>query len=119
MARLHSAALEQLREELVTVKNVGPLTPDAVMDRLALHIQQEKDAKAAIEEDKAVLSIMRKEGLINDKVEHPAFTLSWQTTKRWVYSPAVKELQGLEKVDGSATQTTTENWVARANKPTL
>ena len=95
------------------------LTPDAVMDRYWTLIQQQKETAESIEECRSILTIMRKEGLINDKVDHPAFTLSWQTTKRWVYSPAVKELQGLEKVDGSATQTTSENWVARPNKPSL
>ena len=95
------------------------LTPDSIMDRYWDLIQQQKETAEAIEECRSVLTIMRKEGLINDKVEHPAFTLSWQTTKRWVYSPAVKELQGLEKVDGSATQTSSENWVARPIKPTL
>ena len=106
-------------EDLMTIENSDPLTPDAVMDRMWSLISQRKEVDDGIEECRSVLSIMRKEGLINDKVEHDAFTLSWQTTKRWVYSPAVKELQGMEKIDGSATQTTTENWVARANKPQL
>ena len=104
---------------LMTIENNEPLTPDAVIDHLAHLIQAKKDAELGIDECKTILTLMRKEGLINDKVEHPAFTLSWQTTKRWVYSPAVKELQGMEKVDGSATQTTSENWVARPVKPTL
>ena len=106
-------------QDLMTTENTEPLTPDAVMDRHWNLTQQQKEIAEAIEECRSVLTIMRKEGLIGDKVEHPAFTLSWQTTKRWVYSPAVKELQGLEKVDGSATQTTTENWVARPIKPQL
>ena len=103
----------------MTIENNEPLTPDAVMSLYWDLDQQEKIIAEAKAKCKAVLTIMRKEGLINDKIEHPAFTLSWQTTKRWVYSPAVKELQGMEKVDGSATQTTSENWVARPNKPTL
>ena len=104
---------------MTTIQPQNELTPDAVMDRYWDLIQQQKETAESIEECRSVLTIMRKEGLINDKVDHPAFTLSWQTTKRWVYSPAVKELQGLEKVDGSATQTTSENWVARPNKPSL
>ena len=95
------------------------LTPDAVMDRYWTLIQQQKETAESIEECRSVLTIMRKEGLINDEVEHPAFTLKWQSRSTWVYSNAVKELQGLEKIDGSATQTTSENWVARPNKPTL
>ena len=104
---------------MTTIQPQNELTPDAVMDRYWDLIQQQKETAESIEECRSILTIMRKEGLINDKVDHPAFTLSWQTTKRWVYSPAVKELQGLEKVDGSATQTTSENWVARPNKPSL
>ena len=104
---------------MTTIQPQNELTPDAVMDRYWDLIQQQKETAESIEECRSVLTIMRKEGLINDKVDHPAFTLSWQTTKRWVYSPAIKKLQDLEKVDGSATQTTSENWVARPNKPTL
>ena len=116
---LRSKRCLQDLQDIMTIENSEPLTSDAVMDRYWSLIQQQRETAEAIEECRSVLTIMRKEGLINDKVEHPAFTLSWQTTKRWVYSPAVKELQGLEKVDGSATQTTSENWVARPVKPTL
>ena len=119
MARLHSAALEQLREELVTVENIEPLTADAVMDRYWDLIQQQKETAEAIEECRSVLSMMRRDGLIGDEMNHPAFTLKWQSRSTWVYSNAVKELQGLEKIDGTATKKTSEGWTARPIKPSL
>ena len=117
MPRL-STSLEGL-ENLMTIENADPLTPDAVMDRYWDLIQQQKATTDAIEEVRSVLSLMRRNGLIGDEMDHPAFTLKWQSRSTWVYSNAVKELQGLEKVDGSATKKTSEGWTARPTKPQL
>ena len=103
----------------MTIDNVEPLTPDAVMDRYWELITKQKEVAEGIEECRSVLSIMRKEGIINDELEHPSFSLKWQTRSTWVYSNAVKNLQSLEKADGTATKKTSEGWTARPNKPKL
>lgn len=95
------------------------LTPDSVMDRMWSLISQRKEVDEGIEECRSVLSTMRKSGLIGDEMNHPAFTLKWQSRSTWVYSSAVKDLQGLEKIDGSATKKTSEGWTARPVKPQL
>ena len=103
----------------MTTENSKPLTADAVMDLYWSLIQQQKETTEAIEEVRSVLSMMRHEGIIGDEMNHPAFTLKWQSRSTWVYSNAVKELQGLEKIDGSATKKISEGWTARPTKPTL
>ena len=105
--------------ELLTVNNTEPLTADDVLDRLADLINQKQQAEDGIEEAKTVLSLMRKNGLIGDELSHPALTLKWQSRSTWQYSSAVKDLQGLEKVDGTATKKTSEGWTACPNKPQL
>ena len=95
------------------------LTPDSVMDRYWDLIQQQKETAESIEGCRSILTMMRSNGLIGDEMDHPAFTLKWQTRSTWVYSSAVKDLQGLEKVDGSATKKTSEGWTARPVKPQL
>ena len=104
---------------MTTIQPQNELTPDAIVDSMVDDLIIIKDRQAAVDAKKEILRQMRNDGLIGDKYEHELLTLTWQTTKRWVYSPAIKKLQDLEKVDGSATQTTSENWVARPNKPTL
>ncbi len=106
-------------EDLMTTDNVEALTPDDVMDRYWSLIQQQKETAEAIEEVRTVLTMMRRNGLIGDQMDHPAFTLKWQSRSTWVYSNAVKELQGLEKIDGTATKKTSEGWTARPTKPQL
>ena len=106
-------------EDLMTVQNSGALTADDVLDRLADLISQKQQAEEGIEEAKTVLELMRKNGLIGDELSHPALTLKWQSRSTWQYSSAVKDLQSMEKIDGSATKKSSEGWTARPTKPTL
>ena len=103
----------------MTIETSDPLKPDDLMDLLAKAITREAEAKEDIATIRDMLAVMRKEGLIGDEMDHPAFTLKWQSRSTWVYSNAVKELQGLEKIDGSATKKTSEGWTARPVKPQL
>lgn len=113
-----STSLEGL-EDLMTIENSDPLTADDVLDRLADLISQKQQAEEGIEEAKTVLELMRKNGLIGDELSHPALTLKWQSRSTWQYSSAVKDLQAMEKVDGSATKKSSEGWTARPTKPIL
>ena len=104
---------------MTTIQPQNELTPDAIVDSMVDDLIIIKDRQAAVDAKKEILRQMRNDGLIGDKYEHELLTLTWQTTKRWVFSSAVKHLQDAEKIDGSATQKISENWVARPTKPQL
>jgi hypothetical protein len=59
---------------------------------------------------------MREKGLIEDKAEADGYTVSWQSRTVWKYSPAIRQMQDLEKLNGDATKTTSGSWVLRQNK---
>ena len=100
-----------------TVKNTAPLTADDVLDRLALSIKRKQEADDDIETCKSILAQMRADGLVGDDLISPSITLSWQVRRSWVYSQSVKQAQEMEKIDGTATERTSEGWVARRPKP--
>ena len=93
------------------------LTADDVLDRLSAAIQRKAEADADIQNCKEVLSLMRAEGLINDTVESDDLKLTWTTRSTWTYSPAVKQLQQMEQVEGLATKKISESWTAKPIKP--
>jgi hypothetical protein len=108
--------LEQLKIEPMTIDNSEPLKPDDLMDLLAKAITREAEAKEDIATIRDMLAVMRKEGLIGDELSSPELTLKWQTRSTWQYSSAIKTAQDLEKLEGIATQKTSEGWVTRKNK---
>ena len=93
------------------------LTPDDILDRLATAIAVKAKAEQEIQDCKDVLSLMRKEGLINDTIESEDLKLTWTTRSSWVYSAAVKQLQQMEQIEGVATKKTSESWTAKQNNP--
>jgi hypothetical protein len=108
--------LEQLKIEPMTIDNSQPLTADDLLDLLAKAINREAEAKEDIATIRDMLAVLRKEGVIGDELSSPELTLKWQTRSTWQYSAAIKTAQDLEKVEGIATQKTTEGWVTRKNK---
>ena len=93
------------------------ITADVILDRLSTAINIKKKADIEIDECKAILTMMRKEQLIGNEVEHPDLKLTWTTRSSWQYSAAVKELQDMEKIDGIATKKITESWTAKPVTP--
>ena len=93
------------------------LTPDQVMDRYACALEARAYVDAEVEDCRRIFTEMRRQGIIGDKLEHPAFTLTWQTRSRWVYSPAVKRLQQMEQYEGVATKKISGSWTAKPIKP--
>ena len=93
------------------------LTPDDIIDRLTFALKRKADAEADIQNCKEVLTLMRKEGLIGDKLESEELNLVWTTRSTWQYSNAVKQLQQMEQAEGVATKKTSESWTAKPIKP--
>lgn len=75
-----------------------------------------KDCTAANDEDLAILTALRDQGLIPDKLvnERTGITSSWQGTTRWKYSDAVRSLQDKERNTGVAIESTSYTWVTRS-----
>jgi hypothetical protein len=57
------------------------------------------------------------EGLIPDNVSHDGINAKIQQRKTWQYSPAIKELQDMEQVEGIATQKVSSSWTVRFSNP--
>ena len=100
----------------MTIETSDPLKPDDLMDLLAKAITREAEAKEDIATIRDMLAVMRKEGLIGDELSSPELTLKWQTRSTWQYSAAIKSAQDMEKLEGIATQKTSEGWVTRKTK---
>ena len=73
--------------------------------------------KLFLDHIKERLSNLREVGLVEDKVLSPAGTASFQVRETWQYTPAVKELQDMEVLEGLATKKTSTSWTIRAIKP--
>jgi hypothetical protein len=69
--------------------------------------------QALIDEHKLHLQDLFEEGLISESVSHDGITAKIQQRKTWQYSPAVKELQDMEQVEGVATQKVSSSWHVR------
>ena len=92
-------------------------TPDDILDRLSAAMQRKADAEVDIDTCKHILTTMRAEGFIGDCLEHEDFKVTWSTRSSWKYSPAIKQAQQMEQVDGTATKSTNEFWTLRSTKP--
>jgi hypothetical protein len=73
--------------------------------------------QALIDEHKLHLQDLFDEGLITDNVSYEGITAKVQQRKTWQYSPAVKELQDMEQLEGIATQKVTTSWTVRFSSP--
>jgi len=73
--------------------------------------------KLFLDNIKERLNSLREVGLVEDKVLSPAGTATFQVRETWQYTPAVKELQDMEVLEGLATKKTSTSWTIRAIKP--
>jgi hypothetical protein len=78
---------------------------------------QISELQALIDEHKTHLQDLFEEGLIADSVSHDGISAKIQQRKTWQYSPAVKELQDMEQVEGVAKQKVTSSWTVRFSSP--
>ncbi len=89
---------------------------DDLLDELARACRQKQDAEHRIESIKSDLAAMRADGVIGDQLSSPQLSLTWMTRKSWVYSPAIKTAQDLEKLEGTATQRESSSWTIKPVK---
>ena len=89
-------------------------------DTLILRIrerQQQIDAlKKLIDNDKVTLETRFLEGSITDKLSTKNISATRSTRTSYSYSPAVKQLQEMEVIDGIATPKETVSWTIREGK---
>ena len=126
--------LGQTLKSLMTTSNLHAITSNAVMaltplntttvelptDTLILRIrerQQQIDAlKKLIDSDKITLESRFLEGSITDKLSTKNVSATRSTRTSYSYSPAVKQLQEMEVIDGIATPKQTVSWIVRESK---
>jgi len=93
------------------------LSPDQLI-YLATQTQSSiAELKTFLDNIRARLTNFRDLGIIDDKLstDYGSATLVTRTT--YSYSPAVKQLQELEVLEGIATKKTSATWTIRAPKP--
>ena len=93
------------------------LPPDHLI-YLATQTQQSiNELKTFLDNIRARLTNFRDLGIIDDKLstDYGSATLITRTT--YSYSPAVKQLQELEVLEGIATKKTSASWTIRGPKP--
>lgn len=76
-----------------------------------------KELQVLIDMHKEHLQDLFEEGLIPDNVSHDGINAKIQQRKTWQYSPAIKELQDMEQVEGIATQKVSSSWTVRFSNP--
>ena len=95
-------------------------TVELPTDTLILRIrerQQQIDAlKKLIDNDKVTLETRFLEGSITDKLSTKNISATRSTRTSYSYSPAVKQLQEMEVIDGIATPKETVSWTIREGK---
>jgi hypothetical protein len=74
---------------------------------------QAKALAADIDAWKAELQALYASGAIPDKLSTPFGSAALTTRSTWTYSPAVKQLQELEQLEGVATKKTSSSWTIR------
>jgi len=67
-------------------------------------LQQRKNA------EREALTQLLEQGLIDKKISTPSLSISYVSTKRWSYSPAVKQLQEMEQATGKAKCSISSSW---------
>lgn len=113
------AELEQFPDITMPIEEevLDTLSPEDLI-RIAIIAQSTvATTKLLIDNIKQRLNGLRDLGLVEDKVLSPVGTASFQVRETWQYTPAVKELQDMEILEGLATKKTSTSWTIRAIKP--
>jgi hypothetical protein len=92
-------------------------TPDQLVAYITSAQAQAKSLAADIDAWKAELQQHFDSGNITDKLSTPFGSATLTTRSTWAYSPAVKQLQELEQLDGLATKKTSTSWTVKAATP--
>jgi hypothetical protein len=104
----------------MTLTPLNTTTVEVPTDTLILRIrerQQQIDAlKQLIDSDKITLESRFLEGTITYKLSTKNVSATRTTRTSYTYSPAVKQLQEMEVIDGIATPKQTVSWVVRESK---
>jgi hypothetical protein len=109
------------KTSLNTATTSTPPTTSPAVATLLISIREAQcqisELQALIDEHKTHLQDLFDEGFITDSVSHDGITAKIQQRKTWQYSPAIKELQDMEQVEGIATQKVSSSWHVRFSSP--
>ena len=92
------------------------LTTVDILFRIRERQQQIDALKKQNDSDKITLEALYTEGSISDKISTANISATRVTRTSYTYSPAIKQLQEMEVVDGIATPKHTVSWVVRESK---
>ena len=92
------------------------LPTDTLILRIRERQQQIEALKKLIDNDKVTLETRFLEGSITDKLSTKNVSATRSTRTSYTYSPAVKQLQEMEVIDGIATPKQTVSWTIRESK---
>jgi hypothetical protein len=92
------------------------LPTDTLIIRIRERQQQIDALKKLIDSDKITLESRFLEGSITDKLSTKNVSATRSTRTSYTYSPAVKQLQEMEVIDGIATPKQTISWTVRESK---
>ena len=91
--------------------------PDQLVAFIASAQAQIKALASDIDAWKAELTAHHDAGTIPDKLSTPFGSATLTTRTTYAYSPAVKQLQELEVLDGLATKKVSSSWTIRPLNP--
>jgi hypothetical protein len=94
-------------------------TPEQLVAYITAAQAQAKSLAADIDAWKSELQSHFDAGNITDKLSTPFGSATLTTRSTWSYSPAVKQLQEMEQLDGLATKKTSSSWTVKAATPEL
>jgi hypothetical protein len=92
------------------------LTTVDILFRIRERQQQIDALKKQNDSDKITLEALYTEGSISDKISTANISATRVTRTSYTYSPAIKQLQEMEVIDGIATPKHTVSWTIRESK---
>jgi hypothetical protein len=91
--------------------------PETLIACITCAQAQIKTIQSDIDAWKAELQAQFDAGLITDKLTTPFGSATLTTRTSWTYSPAIKQAQEMEILEGIATKKTSSSWTIRPATP--
>lgn len=92
-------------------------SPEALIRQYVALQADIKRLQAELDECKAGLQAHYDLGTITDKLTTPYGSATLTTRTSWTYSPAIKQAQEMEQLEGVATKKTSSSWTIRSATP--
>ena len=104
----------------MTLTPLNTTTPNLTTVDILFRIRERQQQIAMLQQlndsDKITLEVLYTEGSISGKISTANISATRSTRTSYTYSPAVKQLQEMEVIDGIATPKQTISWTIRESK---